>query len=353
MASLGFRTMDEMIGRTDLLDGRRRRRPLEGARHRPVAACSRSPSCPRARRATASSRRRRCSTTTSTGSSSRRAAARSRPAGRSRSSARSRTPTAASAASSPRTSPSKHGLEGLAEDTIRVDFHGTAGQSFGGWLAHGVTFTLHGDANDYTGKGLSGGTLVVTPPPGVDVQVRGERRDRQRRALRRDRRQGVLPRPGRRALLRAQLGRDRGRRGRRRPRLRVHDRRPRGHPRADRAQLRRGHERRPGVRPRRARHVPRAREPDDARPARAADARPTRSRSTSSSPSTSSAPARRSPRRVLDDVGDAAVEVRQGLPGRLQARARRARPRRRTRACAVESVESASRDVRSREERAS
>jgi len=61
----------------------------------------------------------------------------------------------------------RHGLEGLPEDTIRVDFHGTAGQSFGGWLAHGVTFTLHGDANDYTAKGLSGGTLVVTPPPGV------------------------------------------------------------------------------------------------------------------------------------------------------------------------------------------
>jgi glutamate synthase domain-containing protein 3 len=65
----------------------------------------------------------------------------------------------------------KHGLEGLAEDTIRVDFHGTAGQSFGGWLAHGVTFTLHGDANDYTGKGLSGGTLVVTPPPGVSYKA--------------------------------------------------------------------------------------------------------------------------------------------------------------------------------------
>jgi glutamate synthase (NADPH/NADH) large chain/glutamate synthase (ferredoxin) len=61
----------------------------------------------------------------------------------------------------------KHGLDGLPEDTIRVDFHGTAGQSFGGWLAHGVSFTLHGDANDYTGKGLSGGTLVVRPPQGA------------------------------------------------------------------------------------------------------------------------------------------------------------------------------------------
>ena len=50
-----------------------------------------------------------------------------------------------------------HGAEGLPEDTIQVELDGSAGQSFGGWLAPGVTFTLHGDANDYTGKGLSGG----------------------------------------------------------------------------------------------------------------------------------------------------------------------------------------------------
>jgi glutamate synthase domain-containing protein 2/glutamate synthase domain-containing protein 1/glutamate synthase domain-containing protein 3 len=56
-----------------------------------------------------------------------------------------------------------HGPEGLEPDTIAVDFHGSAGQSFGGWLARGVTFTLHGDANDYTGKGLSGGILAVRP----------------------------------------------------------------------------------------------------------------------------------------------------------------------------------------------
>jgi glutamate synthase (NADPH/NADH) large chain/glutamate synthase (ferredoxin) len=61
----------------------------------------------------------------------------------------------------------RHGLEGLEDDCIQVDLHGTAGQSFGAWLAHGVTFTLYGDANDYTGKGLSGGTLVVRPPEGA------------------------------------------------------------------------------------------------------------------------------------------------------------------------------------------
>jgi glutamate synthase (NADPH/NADH) large chain/glutamate synthase (ferredoxin) len=61
----------------------------------------------------------------------------------------------------------KHGLEGLEDDCIDVHLYGTAGQSFGGWLAHGVSFTLHGDANDYTGKGLSGGTLTVRPPEGA------------------------------------------------------------------------------------------------------------------------------------------------------------------------------------------
>jgi glutamate synthase (NADPH/NADH) large chain/glutamate synthase (ferredoxin) len=57
-----------------------------------------------------------------------------------------------------------HGSQGLAPDSIKVDFTGSAGQSFGGWLAPGVTFTLHGEVNDYVGKGLSGGTIAVMPP---------------------------------------------------------------------------------------------------------------------------------------------------------------------------------------------
>jgi glutamate synthase domain-containing protein 2/glutamate synthase domain-containing protein 3 len=60
-----------------------------------------------------------------------------------------------------------HGAEGLPAGSIDVRFTGSAGQSFGGWLAPGVTFTLSGDANDYTAKGLSGGIVVVTPPEGV------------------------------------------------------------------------------------------------------------------------------------------------------------------------------------------
>jgi glutamate synthase domain-containing protein 2/glutamate synthase domain-containing protein 1/glutamate synthase domain-containing protein 3 len=59
------------------------------------------------------------------------------------------------------------GPEGLREGTIEVDFRGSAGQSFGGWLAPGVTFSLRGDANDYTGKGMSGGVLAVLPPEGA------------------------------------------------------------------------------------------------------------------------------------------------------------------------------------------
>jgi glutamate synthase domain-containing protein 2/glutamate synthase domain-containing protein 1/glutamate synthase domain-containing protein 3 len=58
----------------------------------------------------------------------------------------------------------RHGAAGLAEDSINVRFAGSAGQSFGGWLAPGVTFTLDGVANDYAGKGLSGGVVVVRPP---------------------------------------------------------------------------------------------------------------------------------------------------------------------------------------------
>jgi glutamate synthase (NADPH/NADH) large chain len=58
----------------------------------------------------------------------------------------------------------RYGHEGLPDDTVHVRFTGTAGQSFGAWLARGVTFELEGDANDYVGKGLSGGRLVIRPP---------------------------------------------------------------------------------------------------------------------------------------------------------------------------------------------
>ncbi len=57
-----------------------------------------------------------------------------------------------------------YGHAGLPDDTIHVKLKGTAGQSFGAWLTRGVTFELEGEANDYVGKGLSGGRLIVYPP---------------------------------------------------------------------------------------------------------------------------------------------------------------------------------------------
>ncbi|HUR42624.1 MAG TPA: glutamate synthase-related protein, partial [Aestuariivirga sp.] len=57
----------------------------------------------------------------------------------------------------------KYGHDGLPEDTITVRFTGVAGQSFGAWAAHGVTLELTGEANDYVGKGLSGGKLIIKP----------------------------------------------------------------------------------------------------------------------------------------------------------------------------------------------
>jgi glutamate synthase (NADPH/NADH) large chain len=58
----------------------------------------------------------------------------------------------------------KHGHAGLPDDTIHIQAHGIGGQSFGAWLAKGVTIELAGEANDYVGKGLSGGRIVVYPP---------------------------------------------------------------------------------------------------------------------------------------------------------------------------------------------
>jgi glutamate synthase (NADPH/NADH) large chain len=60
----------------------------------------------------------------------------------------------------------RFGGQGLPENFVTVDFTGSAGQSFGAFLAKGITFRLAGDSNDYLGKGLSGGRIVVAPPEG-------------------------------------------------------------------------------------------------------------------------------------------------------------------------------------------
>ena len=59
----------------------------------------------------------------------------------------------------------RYGHTGLPDETIHVNFKGTAGQSFGAFLAKGITLELEGDANDYVGKGLSGGRVIVRPSP--------------------------------------------------------------------------------------------------------------------------------------------------------------------------------------------
>ncbi|MHC4402406.1 MAG: glutamate synthase large subunit [Planctomycetota bacterium] len=60
----------------------------------------------------------------------------------------------------------RHGAEGLPDGTLELTFRGSAGQSFGAWLVSGVTLRLIGESNDYLGKGLSGGRIVVETPPG-------------------------------------------------------------------------------------------------------------------------------------------------------------------------------------------
>jgi glutamate synthase domain-containing protein 2/glutamate synthase domain-containing protein 3 len=58
----------------------------------------------------------------------------------------------------------RHGADGLPDGSIDIELDGAAGQSLGAWLTRGITLTLRGEANDYVGKGLSGGTLVIRPP---------------------------------------------------------------------------------------------------------------------------------------------------------------------------------------------
>jgi glutamate synthase (ferredoxin) len=60
----------------------------------------------------------------------------------------------------------RYGAAGLPEDTIKLYFKGSAGQSFGAFIPKGMTLTLEGDSNDYLGKGLSGGKIIVFPPAG-------------------------------------------------------------------------------------------------------------------------------------------------------------------------------------------
>ena len=63
-----------------------------------------------------------------------------------------------------------HGRDGMSESTIKIELTGTAGQSFGVWNSNGLNLRLTGDANDYVGKGMNGGVLVIKPPAGVSYK---------------------------------------------------------------------------------------------------------------------------------------------------------------------------------------
>jgi glutamate synthase (NADPH/NADH) large chain len=67
-----------------------------------------------------------------------------------------------------------YGHKGLADDTIHINATGTAGQSFGAWVAKGVTLELSGEGNDYVGKGLSGGRLIIYPPKHCKIENAAE-----------------------------------------------------------------------------------------------------------------------------------------------------------------------------------
>ena len=63
----------------------------------------------------------------------------------------------------------RYGESGLTDNTIKLNFEGSAGQSFGAFILKGMTLELEGDANDYLGKGLSGGTITVYPPEEIHL----------------------------------------------------------------------------------------------------------------------------------------------------------------------------------------
>ena len=160
----------------------------------------------------------------------------------------------------------QHGGKGLPDGTFELTFTGSAGQSFGAFLAKGVTLKLIGDANDYLGKGLSGGRIIVQTPPGSPFDPKENVIVGNTLLYGATARRGLHQRPDRRAVRRPQQRRDGRRRGRRRPRLRVHDRRHRGRAGPHGPQLRRRHERRHRLRARRAPAVRHALQPRHGRP---------------------------------------------------------------------------------------
>ena len=167
MAQLGFRTLTEMVGRADLLEPKEAiehwkargldftnilYQPKVAGRRRPLLPDSAGPRPGQGLRQHHPARNLRA------GPGTRR---KGRPPP-----CPLKTSIALSEPSSAANLPAAYGEAGLPDDTIRIHFHGSAGQSFGAFLPRGMTFVLEGDANDYVGKGLSGGKIIVYPPEG-------------------------------------------------------------------------------------------------------------------------------------------------------------------------------------------
>ena len=228
MAQLGFRTVDEMVGRVDcVVRARRTSRTRRRARSTSRACSHRRAEARQARSLHCTSEQDHGIAHVADHDAHRARDARARaPRARRASASGSRTRIARSARCSPARSRAAHGAAGLPEDTITHRASpAPRARSSARSPSTGMTLALEGDANDYVGKGLSGGILAIRPPRDGHVRRRRQRHRRQHRALRRHERPRVLRRPRRRALRRAQQRRAGGRRGRRRSRLRVHDRR--------------------------------------------------------------------------------------------------------------------------------
>ncbi len=171
MAQLGFRTFDEMIGRADRLDMRRaihhwKARGLDFTR-----LLAMPPASPGVATYHCEEQDHGLS-----GALDHRLIARAQPALEARQPVRIESPIR----NSDRTTGAmlsgqvarRYGHVGLPDDTIHIDLRGTAGQSFGAFLARGITLELRGEANDYVGKGLSGGRIIIYPSP--DSRLRAE-----------------------------------------------------------------------------------------------------------------------------------------------------------------------------------
>ena len=212
MAQLGFRTINEMVGRVDLLDTRKaiahwKAKGLDFSNilHKPARAGRTSrPTAPRQQDHGLESLARPD------------AAARAVPPGARTRRAGRRQPADPQHQPHRRHDPVERGhprataRAGFADDdTIQLNFRGSAGQSLMAFGVHGVTFEVEGDVNDYCGKGLSGGKIIVYPPRESTLRGRRQHHRRQRRPVRRHRRRGLSARHRRRTVLRPQQRRHR------------------------------------------------------------------------------------------------------------------------------------------------